>query len=154
MDPTHELPVLLEQVPERAIPKRDVHGLRRAPPEPGVETGLRQRLLEHREVGAAAASSPRLGRRLPHEVATPLLCALAGSLLLSFPAEQPGEDVGEEPVIPALALFTGQGHIERLRTPRPLPLAALGRHEPGVLETPEVWPERVRVKRQPNRQLA
>ena len=53
MDGADQLPVLVQQLPEGAVAHADLHGLRAPAPEPRVEAGLREGLLEGREVRAA-----------------------------------------------------------------------------------------------------
>ena len=70
MDGAHQLAVLLHQVAEGAAAQRDLHGAAAPAPEARIETGLRQRLAQPRQVRPGAARARR-GRVLGDEVVPP-----------------------------------------------------------------------------------
>src|SRR5439155_13917265 len=89
----HEVPMLLEQIVEGALPERDLDGPGRAAPEPRVEPRLGQSLLERGEIGTAAPASPRLRRGPADQVLAPGSGLIPGSLPLATAPQEPGEDV-------------------------------------------------------------
>ncbi len=156
VDGAHQLAVLVQQVAERALAQRDLDRSGAAAPEPRLEPGIGQRLLQHREVGPArAAGRPASARcgppgRRPIRARAPRRAPAA-----ACSGQQPRQDVGQQPVVAALTALAIHGRVHRLgpahRGRSPLDLA---RHQAGILETAQVRAHRVRVQGQPGGELA
>src|SRR5205085_5443379 len=84
----HQLPVLVDEIPERARPQRDLDGAGALAPEPRLEARLRHGLLQHRQVSAGREFGPRLRAPASDEVLPPLPRQAGGALDLALAPEQ------------------------------------------------------------------
>src|SRR2546430_7745108 len=155
MHRAHERSMLVQQIPERAITKGDLHRLLAGASEARGETRPGEPVLQRGEVRAGRSFRARSRRGPAHQVRAPLARELFGRVTLLRGREQAGQDVGEQLVVSTLARLYVDRHVQGLwpadRRRRP---AGLPCDQADLLQTAEVRPEGVRMQRQASRQLA
>ena len=99
MDRAHELSVLVQQIPEWAVPSV----------EAWVEPGFGEGLLQDGKVGSARGSRARSRRGAPHEIRPPLSSALRRALPLPGAGELSREDLGQQAEVAPFPVFAIDG---------------------------------------------
>src|SRR3990170_4114226 len=151
VDRADELPMVVDEVTERAGPQRDLDRGWAPAVEPRVESRSGHRLLEDREVPPGRQPRPRLGAPLDDQVLAPLPRELLRPVARALARKQAGEDLGEQAVVAALRFLADDHRVERLGAPDRGALADLALDEADLLEPAEVRPKRVRVQGQAGR---